>query len=271
MLRLSLYDAIILGVVQGLTEFLPVSSSGHLAIAQYLLGLPSGTLTFDVMVHLGTLIAVFVALRQEVALLFSALRPGTDPQARLGRRLVLLLAVGTIPAVVVGLILKDHIEAFFASLYVVGAMLLATGTILFLAERADRGDRSLGELRSSDALFIGCGQALAIMPGLSRSGTTISAGFLRGVTREDAARFSFLLAIPTILGAAVLELPNVPTAKGETSTMVLVAGLFASAVTGYLAISFLVQLIRRGRLLGFACYTWCAGLLTLLLAYLQGH
>lgn len=265
-LRLTAYAAVVLGVVQGLTEFLPVSSSGHLVIAQHLLGLPAGTLTFDVMVHLGTLLAVIVTFRREVLAVLSGLRPGGD---QAGRRLLLLLMVGTVPAVLAGFLLQDVVETLFSSLYTVGAMLLVTGTVLFLAERASGGDTPLGSMRLGDALLVGCGQALAIMPGLSRSGTTISAGLLRGVKRDDAARFSFLLSIPVILGAAVLELPNALLGAAGASPLVLAIGLATSAVTGYLAIALLVRLIRRRSLVAFAYYTWGAGALVLLLTYLR--
>ncbi|MGI6609269.1 MAG: undecaprenyl-diphosphate phosphatase [Limnochordia bacterium] len=264
---MSLFHALVLGVVQGLTEFLPVSSSGHLVIAQHLFGISEGVLAFDIAVHMGTLLAVLIALRDDVALVLAGLRPGHDPQARSGRRLIWLLVIGTVPAVVVGLLFSDIITGFFSSIAVTGVMLLVTGTLLFASERAKTDARRLRSFRTSDAFVIGCGQALAVMPGLSRSGTTISAGLARGVVGEDAARFSFLLAIPVILGAAVLELPATLKAGTGPSPSVLAAGVLTSAVTGYLAIAMLQRFIRQGRLRVFAYYTWVVGALVLLMAY----
>lgn len=264
---MSLFQALVLGVLQGLTEFLPVSSSGHLVIAQHFFGISEGVLAFNVAVHLGTLLAVLVALRDDVMLVLAGLRPGSDSQARSGRRLIWLLIIGTIPAGVVGLLLGDVITGFFSSIAVTGAMLLVTGTLLFASEKARPEGRRLRSLRNSDALVIGCAQALAVMPGLSRSGTTISAGLARGVVGEDAARFSFLLAIPVILGAAVLELPATLRAGTGPALPVIAVGMVTSAITGYLAIAILRRFIRQGRLRVFAYYTWTVGALVLLMAY----
>ncbi|MGI6082025.1 MAG: undecaprenyl-diphosphate phosphatase [Limnochordia bacterium] len=265
---MNLLQGFVLGVIQGITEFLPVSSSGHLVIAQHLFGISGDVLAFDVAVHVGTLLAVLFALRDDVAILLSGLRPGRDSQTRYGRRLIALLIVGTIPAVVVGLLWRDTIAGFFSSVAITGFMLLVTGTLLYGAERTKTEGRRLGMMRVADAFLIGCGQALAVMPGLSRSGTTISVGLRRGVIGEDAARFSFLLSIPVILGAAVLELPAALKAGTGPRTSVLIVGLLTAAVTGYAAISMLQYLIRKGRLRLFAYYTWGVGVLVLLSAYL---
>jgi len=267
-MALNLFQGFLLGVIQGITEFLPVSSSGHLVIAQHLFGVSGDVLAFDVAVHVGTLLAVLIALRDDVAVLFSGLRPGRDSQARSGRRLIALLIVGTIPAVVVGLLWRDIIAGFFSSLAITGFMLLVTGTLLYGADRTKTEGLRLETLRASDAFLIGCGQALAVMPGLSRSGTTISVALRRGVIGDDAARFSFLLSIPVILGAAVLELPEALKAGTGLRTSVLIVGLLTAAVTGYAAISMLKYLIREGRLRLFAYYRWVVGVLVLLAAYL---
>jgi undecaprenyl-diphosphatase len=267
-MTLNLFHAVVLGVVQGLTEFLPVSSSGHLVITQHLFGISEGVLAFDVAVHLGTLLAVFLALRNDVAILFAGLRPGNDPQTQLGRRLIGMLIVGTIPAMVVGLLFRDIIAGFFSSVSVTGVMLLVTGTILYMGERVKTEERRLRTLRASDAFLIGCGQALAVMPGLSRSGTTISTGLARGVAGDDAARFSFLMAIPVILGAAILELPAALKAGIGPSLSVLAVGIVVAAITGYAAIFMLQRIIQQGRLRVFAYYTWVVGLVVLLLPYL---
>jgi undecaprenyl-diphosphatase len=267
---LTAIQAAILGFIQGLTEFLPVSSSGHLVLTQQLLGISVGNLGFDVVVHLGTLVAVFAALWDDVSILLQGLSLKSSRQARTGRRLILMLIIGTLPAAVIGLIFRDQIEALFASVYTTGIMLIATGTLLFFAEKARTGQRKMAEIRPNDALFVGCGQALAILPGLSRSGTTISASLIRGIARDDAARFSFLLSIPAILGAAVLELPDALADSATLPMSTLLIGFVIAAITGYASITLLVRFVRRGKLTVFSYYTWAAGVLTLLITYLGG-
>lgn len=267
---LTVIQAAILGFVQGLTEFLPVSSSGHLVLTQRLFGISSGNLIFDVVVHVGTLVAVFVALWDDIVVLLHGLRFSSDQRARAGRRLILLLVLGTIPAGIIGVLLQDQIEALFTSVYTTGIMLIVTGTLLYLAERARSGKQRIDAMHAGDALFIGCGQALAILPGLSRSGTTISAGLARGLARDDAARFSFLLSIPAILGAAVLELPDALSSGVALSMPSVLAGFLMAAVTGYFSITLLVRFVRRGSLMVFAYYTWAVGVLTLLITYFGG-
>lgn len=271
-LDLSIGQAIVLGLFQGLTEFLPVSSSGHLVLLGQLFGLKEPDLTFSVMVHFGTLIAVMIALRAEVALMLGGLRPMTgasDIEAiRLGRRLILLVVVGTIPAAIVGLLAKDFLEGLFGSVAFVGIALLFTGSLLWWAEgmakMADHG-RNLEQMVPKDAIQIGLWQVAALAPGVSRSGTTISAGLVRGFSRVDAARFSFLLSLPTIAGAVVLEARGVFSAVSSGTWAPLLVGTLTAAVTGFLAIQGLLHLVERYSLRVFSYYTWIVGLTVLIL------
>lgn len=269
---MTILQAVVLGIIQGLTEFLPVSSSGHLVLFSQLFNVEEPSLLFEVIVHVGTLLAVLAVFRQEVAALVAAYwklltKPTKFRQLMQDQdcRLAVALVLGTIPAVVAALLLKERLEQFFSSSLFVGVMLIVTGLILYLTEkRAVRGrGRKVPGL--GDALFIGCGQAVAILPGVSRSGTTMAAGLLRGLDKERAAKFSFLLAIPAILGALVLSLVEVLGRGTTLSAGALGAGLVSSAITGYAAITFFLQLVRKGRLVWFSYYTWLVGGLVIVL------
>jgi len=265
---LDYLSAFLLGALQGLTEFLPVSSSGHLVIGHHLLGL-ANNLTFDIAVHLGTLLAILIAMRREVGIILQGLTTSKSAEASAGRRLMLMVVIGTIPAAVIGLLLKDAISALFETLICTGLMLVVTGTLLFVAERLSGGQRMLNSISVTDALLIGVAQAFALMPGLSRSGTTLSSGLLRGLEKETAARYAFLLAIPAIAGAAVLELPVILTGEIGMPLSVLLFGVVISAITGYLAIRLLLHLVQRGRLIFFSYYTWLVGLFTIIYSLLN--
>jgi len=255
---MNLIQAILLGALQGATEFLPVSSSGHLAIAQHFLpGFSQPGVLFDVLLHVGTMVAVAIYFRRElVALLASPFRSGES--ARVQQRLLLLLIVGSIPTAIIGLLFKDFFEGLFQNITVVSLMLLVTGILLFIAERFGRGGRQEGELTLADALVVGTVQGCAIIPGISRSGSTIAALLLKGVDGETAARFSFLLAMPAVFGAALLSAGDV----GEVTTgqiPLYLAGAGVAFLTGLLSIHMLLAVIRRRRLIAFALYCWLAG------------
>lgn len=266
-------QAIVLGIIQGLTEFLPVSSSGHLVLFSQLFNVQESSLVFEVMVHVGTLLAVLVAFRREVWLLIVSFFKllGNPKEAKSlvtedpGCRLLLAIVVGTLPTVVVALVLKEQIEHLFSSSLFVGFMLIMTGTILYMTDRHRVKSKELGKASPRDALVIGCGQALAIIPGLSRSGTTIAMGLFRGLDRESAARFSFLLAIPAILGALVFSLDDLFAGTAMIGTGVLGAGFIAAALTGYMAIHFLLDLVKKGKLVWFSYYTWIIGAVVIIL------
>lgn len=248
--------------MQGLTEFLPVSSSGHLVIFQHLLGLENTPLAFDVLVHMGTLLAVFVAFWSDIAALLR--KPWS--------KLTFLIVVGCIPAAAVGILLEPIFEETFKSLLVVGWGLLITGVVLMVSEKwslAKPGLKEIEETSYWDVLFIGLLQAIAIVPGISRSGSTISAGLLAGMERPFAARYSFLLSIPVIMGAGLLELKDLGTgALGAISSAAIIAGLLSAALFGYIAIKVVLRLVNQGRLSVFSWYVWALGLVTLGLYFL---
>lgn len=262
---MTIIQAIILGIVQGVTEFLPVSSSGHLVLMSQLFGVREQSIVFEVIVHVGTLLAVLAVFRSEVKLLAASLVKlvGNPKQAEVllrqdsGCRLLVALVVGTLPAVAVALLLKNQVERLFSSSLAAGVMLIVTGFVLFAAEKRAAGSRSDPSLL--DALLIGCGQAVAVLPGLSRSGTTIAVGLFRGLDRQSAARFSFLLSVPAILGALVLSLLDLFSGTVTLGAGVLISGLISAAVTGYLAIRFFLAMLRKGKLVWFSYYTWLVG------------
>lgn len=266
-------EALVLGVVQGATEYLPVSSSGHLVIAQHLLGFTEPALLFDIVLHLGTLAAVVWYYRDDLKKLVRQSLLGirevlagsaaSEVQAKYpGFRLAVLIVVGTIPTAVLGLTFEETFESLFGSVRATGAMLMVTGLILVASRLAPNNGRGIGQMRALDALLIGLAQGLAITPGISRSGATIATALLLGIERETAARFSFLLSIPSILGALLLELGDSGTEAAYPS---LVVGFLAALVTGYACLALLVYLVKRGRLAWFAPYCFALGLLAAVL------
>lgn len=270
---MDLIQAVILGVLQGATEFLPISSSAHLVLVPWLLGWDSPGLLFDTMVHWGTLAAVLLYFWRDILRLIVAglralgQRSLADPDARIAWGIVL----GTIPAVVLGVLFEDLFEALFLNPRAVSVFLLITALLLFFAERVGQQRRSLPELSLIDAVLIGLGQAIAIAPGISRSGATIAAGLARGLRREAAARFSFLLSIPAIVGAGGLQLVKAASGEGNGATpLVLLVGFAAAAIAGYVCIRFLLRYLQRGSLYGFVVYCAAAGLAGLALSFLRG-
>jgi undecaprenyl-diphosphatase len=252
-------QALILGAVQGLTEFLPVSSSGHLVLFQRLFGLKEGVLVFDIAVHLSTLLAVIAVFWKDILGIFK--KP-------LGK-LTWLIVVGTIPAVVFGLAFKHFIERLFETGKTLGLEFIATGVILWLAEAIVSKNKKLEETSASDAICIGTAQAVAILPAVSRSGLTIAGALFRGLNREFAAKFSFLLSIPAILGAAVLDIPDATKMLKSSGTigvslLPLILGMAAALVFGWIAIRWMLRVLSKGSLRGFAVYVFSIGLLVLL-------
>lgn len=270
---LHFWEAIILGVIQGLTEFLPVSSSGHLVLAQNLLGINSPGVVLEVVLHLGTLFSVIIVYWPDVVGLFRGLfslinnplsRRRVPRDLQLYRRMVLLILVGIVPTGILGLALEPVFSGLFDSQLAVGVFLLVTGIVLYLISRMRPGKRDFRQMGVADALVVGLAQGIAIAPGLSRSGMTISSALGRKLDRETATRFSFLLSLPAIGGAAVLQIKDIigSTAQvGETG--MLLAGFLAAMVAGVLAIKLLVSLLKHGRLQYFAYYVWIVGILAI--------
>lgn len=265
-------QALILGILQGATEFLPVSSSGHLVLLPWLLSWTAPGLAFDALVHWGTALAVLGYFwRDWLALLRGAwqairTRSLADPQARL----LLLLVLGTVPAALVGFLLEDFFESMFARPVAAAGFLLVTAALLTLAEGWSRRVRGLETLSWLDALVVGAAQAVAILPGISRSGATIAAGMGRGVKRESAARFSFLLSTPIILGAGVLQLADLAQA-GDLAAQApaLLIGFLAAFASGLGCIHFLLRYLQRRPLYPFAVYCALFGIACLIVALLR--
>lgn len=270
---MTLLQALILGIVQGLTEFLPISSSGHLVLVPAVLGweIPKDqSFVFDVLVQVGTLVAVFAYFWSDLATVFTAMvdgirrkMPFTSEDARLGWWIV----IATLPAGFIGLLIKDQVEAAFASARITAGFLLLTAVLLVLAERLGRGEMSPEKMKWTDAVIIGFFQVLAIFPGVSRSGSTITGGMLRGLSRSQSARFSFLMAVPIMLAAGLLsifDLLEVNNLEGFLPS--LVTGFITSAITGYLAIRWLVGYLKKGSLYGFAVYVTVVSFAVLILA-----
>lgn len=269
---MTVLQAIVLGIVQGVTEFLPVSSSAHLIIVPWLLGWPAPSLSFDAALHLGTLAAVLVYFWRDLLAMLLALpralsRPGqvltsSNPDD-VSPRLALLIAFGTIPGLIVGYLGQNwieeayHAESGLSDRIIVAIAMALAGLALFLlvAERVAKHERGLASLRLPDALMIGLAQAAALIPGVSRSGATITAGLFRGLTREDAARFSFLLGVPIIAAAGAKGLVDVLGSGLDTSQLIVfVIGLATSAIAGFAAISVLLRYLQRSSTMVFIIY-----------------
>ncbi|WP_027407883.1 undecaprenyl-diphosphate phosphatase [Anoxybacteroides tepidamans] len=249
-------EAFILGLIQGLTEFLPISSTGHLYLGRHLFGLDEAGLFLDTMLHIGTLLAVFVFYKEE---LFYMVRKPLS-------KLTFLLVVGTIPAVVVGLLFKDYFENISKTGITIGWEFLITGLFLWGADGIKNGYKRMEDITYTDAFVIGTFQAAAIFPAISRSGLTIVGGLIRKLDRETAAYFSFLLSIPAIAGGIVLQSFDLFEGKAENiSASALAIGAISSALFGYIAVRWMIRYLQKHSLKAFAVYVWILGLLVLTL------
>jgi len=248
---MTYFDAVLLGILQGLTEFLPVSSSGHLVLAQAILGVKQPGVSFEVLAHLGTLLAVFIYFRQQVALLIKSVFDGNMKKER---AIIGYLIIGTIPAALAGLLFKDFFEQAFSNPVMTSLMLFVTGLILLSTRFYKRGGKRVRVLSS---IFMGIGQAAAILPGISRSGTTIAAGMACGVEPSRAAEFSFLLAIPAILGAMVLKRNELLNIDASLIGQYLV-GMVFSFLLALVAVHLVLTVVKRGKLDYFAYYCFAA-------------
>ena len=277
---MSVLTAVLLGLVQGVAEFLPISSSGHLAIAEHLLNLQGAANVpdfYDVLLHLGTLVAVFVAywgdIRDMVVEFFTGIgdlahhsTPNPVPPAR---RLILLIIVGTLPLFVM-VPFRHFFEGLGDNMYFIGGALIVTGILLFASDRVHHGRKTEKTATMLDALLVGIGQAIALCPGISRSGMTITSGCFAGFERKFAVRFAFLLSIPAVLGANILSLKDAIDAGIDYASIpAYLAGVAVAAVSGYACIRLLRYVADKGRFGAFAYYCWAAGALTLLLTVLH--
>jgi undecaprenyl-diphosphatase len=269
---LNLLESIILGVVQGLTEFLPISSSGHLVLGEFLLKVKFDDISFEVFLHFGTFLSVVIVFRRTIKSMLEAVWLKAKSiftgekvsNKEEGWRLFWLILLGSIPAGIIGLLFEDYVELCFSSVTLVSLMLLITGTVLFFTQFFLAARK---EVTFSDAFVVGLAQALAILPGISRSGLTISAGIFKGIERSKAAEFSFLLSLPAIFGASLLKLKDVLSRVDLSQDIsIYLAGAFTAFVVGYVAIKLLLRVIQKGRFQYFAYYCFAVGLLFLLVS-----
>ena len=251
---MNIVDIVILGILQGITEFLPVSSSGHLVLAQYLLGIESPGNTLEVLFHIGTLFSVFYVFNKDIKSIVISLNEKPT------QKLVIHIIIATIPAVIIGLIFKSHIINLFSSIVPVGYALLSTGVILTLSINFKNKNKSLSYLYS---LLIGLAQAVAIIPGISRSGTTISISMLLGIPPKEAARFSFLLSIPVIIGAGLLGFLELES-YGLLTPKFIITGILTSFIVGTLSLKILLKILEVGRFHFFGIYCIIAGIVAVL-------
>ena len=249
---MTIIDGIILGIIQGVTEFLPISSSGHLVIAQELLGIKQPGNQFEILVHMGTLASIIVIFFDDIRFLFLSInKKGTQ-------KFISYIIIGTIPAVLLGLGFKDTLESLFENTYYVGCALIFTGIILFISNNVKRMEKDNSYHKS---FLIGIAQALAIIPGISRSGMTISCALLLGLSAKESARFSFLLAIPVIFGAGLLMALDIDDGL-QIEPAVALAGLISSFIIGIIALKWLLDLLQDGKLHYFGVYCFFVGTLT---------
>jgi len=263
-----IWTLVLLGIVQGLTEFLPVSSSGHLVIVQsFLPGFNEPGVLFHATVHLGTLGAVLLYFRRDLTdMAGCVVSPRTADAATL--RLMVLIVVGTLPTVVIALAFKEELEQLFANVSAAATMLLVTGTLLYLTDRTRERATDLQNMNIGHALIVGIAQGLAIIPGISRSGSTIAAGVFSGLKRQAALRYSFLLSIPAILGAFILQLATHADPRGQEVDWLGYGLAFVAAfVVGYASIAVLLKMLLSRKLTLFAYYCWAVGASVLALRF----
>ena len=272
---LDILSAIILGAVQGISEFLPISSSGHLVLVPALLGIETG-LAFDTILHIGTLVAIFTFFWKDIVNLIKGfilsiidLTEGVDIFKRElhrvpEKRFAWLIIVGTIPTGIMGILLKDAIETIFRGTLFVGIFLLVTAAVLYYSERHSSGQITQKDMSFKQALIVGICQGLAVFPGISRSGSTIASGLCLGLNREYAARYSFLLSIPAVIGAGLIQIKDIATL--DASVSVLLAGFISSVIFGYLSIKLLMKMIKGWSLDIFAYYCTIIGIITIILS-----
>lgn len=255
---MDLFYAVFLGVIQGATEFLPVSSSGHLALAEAFFQIEQAGLTFDIALHMGTLIAILIYFRKDFySLLLAVLGKGLENDVKQGRRMFAFICLATIPAVVFGLLFGHAAETYFRGPATIAFTLSAAGFCLWLSEKKGNRSRSFSGITLKDAIIIGFSQALALIPGVSRSGSTMTAGLFLGLDRPSCARFSFLLSAPIIFGAGIYKIPEILN-KGLNQSEIIfyLTGFFSAAISGYLVIALLMRFVRTRSLAVFAYYRY---------------
>lgn len=284
---MSILEAILLGIIQGLTEFLPVSSSGHLAIFERFFGIKQATISFDVFLHLGTLIAVFLVywkdiiklIRETISIIVDVCNNIKELVLSIAKRkeaeyrrivtsayrkFALLVIVSTIPTGILGILLKDIVGKASATLIVPGICLLITAALLYVSDRLPDGDRTPKNTNWIHAIFIGIIQGLATFPGISRSGSTITAGVFCGMRRDFVVKYSFLMSIPAILGAVVLEIPEMKADIAKTSALAYILGVLFAAVVGYICIKTMLVIVKKKKFTYFSYYCVLMGIVAII-------
>lgn len=265
MIRLGVFEAIVLGIVQGVGEFLPISSSAHLVLVPWLMGWQYAGLTFDVALHMGTLLAVVAYFWRDWLIL---LHDGVLRQKTIEGRLFWYLVVATVPGAAIGYLLEEQAETVFREPLIIGVMLIVMGIILYLADSRSPAYKRLDDIGLGESIWIGFSQALAIIPGVSRSGITMAVGRMAGLDRETAARFSFLMSTPIIFGAGIMQLPKLTPAD---LNLPFLTGVIVSAVVGFLSIKFLLRFLTQHSFKIFIWYRMILGLAVIFLALAGGR
>lgn len=273
-------EAVILGLVQGLAEFLPISSSGHLALLQNIFGVKGDqVLFFTVLLHVGTLVSVFIIYWRDICELIVELvltikdlctGKGLRLSERPVRKLGVMIIVATIPTALIGLLFNDIFNGLYLSLLAIGIGFLITGVLMFLAERIGSAHKGIEKMNFRNAVFIGVLQGIAIYPGISRSGSTLVGGLTTGLERTFAVKFAFLISIPSILGSVVLELPDA-IKEGIDPQLIgpILAGMAVAAVSGFIAIKTMIQIVSKKKLSYFSYYVWALGIFTIAYSFLK--
>jgi len=260
---MSLARAVILGLVQGLTEFLPISSSAHLAYFQRYLGISKPQLSFTVFLHFATLLAILFFFRKDLWEILKGFRNVDRPKTNPSTRILFLLIIGSLPVAILGALLRDKVESLFSNLALVSFFLMLTGILLFFGDRIKSAHKGILETGIVDGLIIGLAQACAILPGISRSGATIIFGLFCGLQRKWAVRYSFFLAVPAILGATVLEIPNTIWMVNANTLAYYIVGTVAALLSGYWSLGVVLRFVQKSRLRYFAYYCMILGLIVL--------
>jgi undecaprenyl-diphosphatase len=263
---MEIFKAIILGIIQGLTEFLPISSSGHLVLAEHYLKFHNPDISFEVILHLGSLFAVLLYFRKDIYSLINSLFLFRNKEAEhtRNRNTIFYLLVATVVTGILGLYFEDPLTKAFSSLFIPSFMLIITGFILYFSDKIEPEGIKTHQLGIKKSILIGLVQAFAILPGISRSGTTITFGIFAGLEREEAAKFSFILSIPAILGATILKLSSILNLD-RSLWLSYVLGTLAAFISGYIVISLLISIVKKQKLKYFAFYCWLIAIITLIL------
>ena len=269
---MTFIQAIILGIFQGVTEFLPISSSGHLVVLQHFFGIKEGNLFFTEMLHFGTLISIFIVYFNDIikiiAEFFKMLGQGIKNKkirvTNIYQKMAILIILGSIPTAIIGLVFKDTFEKLYNSILAISIAFLITGFILWFVDKKSRGNKDIKDMNFIDSILIGIFQGAAIAPGISRSGSTIAGGLFRGLNRKLATEFSFLLALPATFGAGLLGIKEVIDTGSQTQfSAPLVVGVIVSTIVGVISIRILIKLLENEKLYYFSYYLWALGIILL--------